>query len=472
MERSFDEGPGIGFFAPYFGLFDEAMPPWFRSDRARHADIVRSILESHGRVVFPGLVDSLERAEEVADEFERSGVEILVLSPTMAAPPAYAGAVLDRLPNAPVVVVAAQDRASVPDGYDTTAATQRSLPVGFVMITNVLVRRGRPFASVVGVAGSEDFQERLADALTGGRAAVSVRNMMLLQVGEPIEGYDDVLVEADDLIALGIGIVSVSATELAGAFTGISGAEVDEQQRQDILDFDAAGVDVDVHRRSARLTCALRQLCAESGVAGGTVNCHGGHFRWSDDVGITACLAVSRLTAEGCPFSCTGDIPTAIALTLGRSIAGSALYCELYQLDFNGNWLLVANGGEGDVTIRAPGSTPRLLPEDHYMGVHGPGTAVAFPLPIGAATLLSLTPTPAASRPWRLIVAHGEIIGSRHEAMDGPNGMFSFAKHDVRSGFAAWCAAGATHHAVLLPGHRGAAIDVAGAALGIDARII
>ena len=147
-------------------------------------------------------------------------------------------------------------------------------------------------------------------------------------------------------------------------------------------------------------------------------------------------------------------------------MAGAALYCELYQLDFPGNWVLVANGGEGDLAIRAQESPVRLLPEDHYMGDHGPGTAVAFELAKGPATLISMSPAETTGG-WVLVGAEGEILDSKHHRMEGPNGMFRFGSGPVEESFTRWCEAGATHHAAVLPGRHGDILRLTARMLGI-----
>jgi L-arabinose isomerase len=143
----------------------------------------------------------------------------------------------------------------------------------------------------------------------------------------------------------------------------------------------------------------------------------------------------------------------------------------LYAVDGPGDWILAANGGEGHIALAEAGSV-RLLPEEQYAGVCGAGVAVAFQCAPGPATLASLTPLDAAVGGWRLIVAEGEIIGSEHPTMEAPNAMVRLAGVPALEGYAAWCEAGASHHAAVLPGHRRA--DLAGVAdvLGIECRVI
>mgnify|MGYP003307268463 CR=1 FL=1 len=84
--------------------------------------------------------------------------------------------------------------------------------------------------------------------------------------------------------------------------------------------------------------------------------------------------------------------------------------------------ILIANGGEGDFSINFNEPNLRILPEDHYMGSNGPGVAVQFNINEMDATLISITPTYINNnREWRIILAEGRVLDSKHHNMEGPN---------------------------------------------------
>ena len=466
MPSGSDGSLRIGLLSVYFGLFDAAMPPEFRQDRTAFAEAMRERLERFGSVVYPGVVDSDDTGREAGRVFVEAGVDVIVFAPTMAAPPSYGWEAVRDLPHVPLVAVGAQELEEVPDDYATEEATRRSLPVGLVMFTNVLVREGRPFTTLISTVGSDDLDAALAGTLRAVDAAAMVRNTRMLAIGAPISGYLDVEVTPGELQHLGVEVIDIDADGIGAAFDAVDGMAVEGLMADLRNGFDASAVDDATLQRSARLAIAMDRLCGQHGANAGAVNCHGDVLRWNDQVGITACLGVALCTRDGTPFACTGDIPTGIALAIGKRLAGSALYCELYQMDFPGDWILLANGGEGDLSIRAPSSTVRLLPEDHYMGNHGPGTAVAFELPEGPATVISLTPINHTGG-WVLVGAEGRILDSKHHGMEGPNAMFRFDSGDVASAYARWCEAGATHHAGVLPGHQGDVLRRTAETLGI-----
>jgi L-arabinose isomerase len=470
MGRRQDARLRIGQLSVYFGLFDAAMPGEFRADRTRYALEVGALLSRHGDVTYPELVDSDDAGRRAGGAFAAHAVDVVVYAPTMAAPPSYAWEAVRDLDGVPIVTLAAQEITSVPADYDTEEATRRSLPVGLAMFTNVLVREARPFLAVAGVLGSDELEAKLERALAAARAARLVRGGRLAMIGGPLPGYLDIEADPAALAALGPQVVDVPRAELNDSFARVEQAAVDDAAEQTRARFPAGAVPAAVLERSVRLALAVEQLCDRHEIDAGAVNCHSDVLRWNPEIGITACLAVARLSQAGRPFSCTGDLPTALALAIGKVLAGAALYCELYAMDVAQDWVLAANGGEGDTDIRAPGTPVRLLPEEHYMGDRGPGTAVAFDVRSGPATLAGLSPARGVQGGWVLVAAQGTVIGAGFEALEGPNARFRFAGGPVTESFERWCEAGATHHAALLPGEHAASLRIVARLLGIEVR--
>lgn len=461
--------PRIGLLAVRFSLFDAAMPPDFPAGRRHYAQQAAALLAEIGDVVAPGVVEDETTAAAAVAQLAEAGVDAVVFWPTMAAPPSWLDDLLDALPSVPVIVVVAQEAATVPDDYDTDQATARSLPVGAVMGTNVLARRQRPFDVVVGQLGSE-LTEAIGRAVRAATTAAHIRRLRLGVIGAPIDGYTDVQVTPAQLDELGVTTVDLG-DQLVDAFEQVT-PDDGQLLLDELADDWTASAPAPVLERGARLAVALERLVRDHQLDGGAVNCHGPRLRFDPRIGITACLGVSRCSAQGRPFACTGDIPTAVALALGRRLAGAALYCELYQLDLERDWILVANGGEGDWSYRDRARPAALLAEDHYAGAAGAGVAVSFAIPSGPATLISLSPEAGDGGRWRLVSASGTVLGSDHPTMEGPNAMFRFDGLGVADAYARWCRAGATHHAALLPGDQLDDLARVASILGIDHRSV
>jgi L-arabinose isomerase len=224
---------------------------------------------------------------------------------------------------------------------------------------------------------------------------------------------------------LGPQVVDIEAPDLQKAYREVCEADVDRllghlsAQKWRIIE------DWPELRASVRLAVTLEGLCRIHAADGGAVNCHGPLFRENSATGIVACLGVSLLSAEGRPFACTGDLPAALALRIGKELTGSALYCEYYAREGDSGLILIAAGGEGDTTISQADAPIEVYPNRHYPGLNGCGACVKFRLRPGPATILSFSPT---SGGWRLIWATGDVIESYFPGMTGPNALFRFSQ--------------------------------------------
>lgn len=445
-----------------FTLFDPQMGPEFSARMRQHAARSAAILRDEFDVIETPLIESEEDAAKVADFLATAAPEAVVFAPAMAAPPSYGEIALSRT-SAPIVIWNAPAIRRLPDDLRQGEATVHSTSVGAVMLGNVLVRAKRPASVVTAAHDDAPALERLRRIVRAVAAAGSLRGARVLRVGDPIPGYRDVEASESDLSALGITEVAVERTHWEELVTSLDARAVETAWKRCTADWQ--GDPGPAAERSARVAVALDRLLAEHGAIAGTVNCHGPWFRWSPLVGVTACLGVACQTAAGRPMSCTGDLPTAIALYLARRIAGAALYCECYTPEIDSGLVLLAAGGEGDPAWADPPGAVRLEANEHYPGEHGPGTSVSFALRRGPATLLSLSPVHGT---WRLAWAPGEIIETRYRTMGGPNAMFRFDSGRGDGALSRWIISGATHHNALAPGRLDLEIPALAGALGIE----
>ncbi len=444
-----------------FILFDPQMGPDFPARMRAHAARSAAILREGFDVIETPLIESEADAARVADIVEAARPEAVVFAPAMAAPPSYADIAVSRT-TAPIVIWNAPAILRLPDDLRQDEATVHSTSVGAVMFGNVLVRTGRPAAVVTAAHDDPAALQRLRRIVRAVAAAGSLRGARVLRIGDPIPGYRDVESSEADVAALGLTEVAIPPDEWERLVS-----EVPRDAAEKLLEGCRARWQGDpgpAAERSGRVAVALERLLVEHDAVAGTVNCHGPWFRRSPVVGVTACLGVACQTEAGRPVSCTGDLPTAIALYLARRMAGAALYCECYAPEIVTGLVLVAAGGEGDPAWAEPPGAIRLEANEHYPGEHGPGTSVSFALRRGPATLLSLSPTRDG---WRLAWAPGEIVETRFPRMGGPNAMFRFDSGPGGDALSRWIISGATHHNALAPGRLDLEVPALAATLGI-----
>jgi L-arabinose isomerase len=451
----------VGLVSVRFKLFDEQMGDDFPGRMLAHAERSASLLEQSFEVVRTPLIEDDADAHRVGALLAADAPDAVVFAPAMAAPPSYARAALGAC-DAPLVIWNAPSIERIPADYHQDEATVHSTTVGALMFANVLVRDGRRAPVVTAAHGDRAAIERLTRTVRAAAVAGSLRQATLLRVGDPIAGYLDIEADAAQLEQLGVREVALDQHDWEARVAGVDPARA--AALVDELDDRWSGDPGPEVERSARVAVALEQALDEVGAIGGTVNCHGPWFRGSETVGIPACLGVACSTQAGRPLACTGDQTTAIVLCLARRLTGAALYCETYLPEIETGLVLVAAGGEGDPAWADPPTSVRLESNDHYPGVRGQGTSVAFALRRGPASLLSFSPEPGG---WVLAWGPGRVEGTRYRDMRGPNAMFRFDSGPSGEAISRWIASGATHHNALAPGSLEVEMPVLAEALGV-----
>ena len=455
--------PKVGVLSCYFPLFEKQMPPGFRQDRETVARSYAELLARDFDVVDAGTLASDADGARANAVLREARPDVVVFAPSMAAPPSYVAHALSGL-DAPLVIWNGPTIERLPDGLTQAQATVNSSQVAAVMLANALVRESKPFASVTASPSDPEDTAVLVRTVRAAAAASLLRGASVLRVGAWLPGYLDVESTAAELARLGVTEESVSVERLDDAFDAVA----DDRVEHGLAELDGRGWtrrEGAADERSMRLALALDDLARSVNAVAATVNCHSEVLRWNPKVGITACLGASLLTAAGVPVSCTGDLPTALALVLARALTGRALYCEFYTPERETGLMLLAAGGEGDPAWADPAQPVVVEPNDHYPGEHGAGASLSFRLEQGPATALSLSP---AGDTWRLAWATGEIVEARYDTMGGPNGMFRFDSGAAFEAGARWIASGATHHNALARGRLDVEIPVLARALGIE----
>lgn len=449
--------PTIGLVTPSFRLFDEQMPPSFRRGLVKRAERLRAALETEFDVVHRGLVSDFPDAGEANEHLKAGRIEVAVVAPTMAAPPGFTAEATAGL-DVPTVIWNTAATKRLAAGLDQAAAHEDTALLGALMFSNTLVRRGTE--PIVVSAGLDDSGQvrRVRATIRAAAAASAMRRAIVLRIGDPIDGYTNVLATEEDCAVLGVTERRIGVDELTEEFVAAGGDAADDIGAL----VDRLGWTGDSDERSRRLAAAIRKLVETYGADCGTVNCHGPWFRSSPDIGIVGCLGVSLCATEGVPISCTGDLPTALALKLARDIAGASLYCEIFAFETDTGLALLANSGEGDPAVGD--GNPHMAPTQYYPGRRGAGTAVGFPVARGPVTLVSLTPT---RRNWRLACATGEVVESRYPGLGAPNAMFRFDRGGAEA-IDRWLSAGPVHHHALAPGRISDLLAVAARVLGAE----
>ena len=444
---------------PYWDFWESAVEGDLRADREGLLASAAEVVAAHANVVRAVVVDSDRSAPDVVAGLGE--VHAVVVVASMAAPPATAMAVLDLLPGVPVVIWAVSRREAQKEDFSHSDVTTEGSTVGGPMVGSALARLGRPFSVV---ASTIEAPGAIAAETRRAVAAGRVSRSRILRVGDAMPGYTTVVAPSGGLDRLGIDIVDVPAQDFARLTRQVARADVTSAVHAIRADFAVVGdIDQDGLSRAAAAEVVLRRIVSDHDCAAGAFNCHQAELRPDPGFGIAPCLALGRLTTTGTPFTCTGDVLTAIAMLVVQSLGRPTLYHEVEALDHDTDEAILANSGEHDARL-CGGSVPSLVDNAWYRDDPVTAPCARFTVPAGPASLVGFVLAPEA----RLVVAEGAFTGREAPSTGTPHAGFRFASGTVGEAWPRWCEAGVVHHAAATDAH--VADDLAGVArhLGVE----
>jgi L-arabinose isomerase len=409
-----------------------------------------AFLGTEGEVVCHEWVATIAQASEANRRLRQLAPDAVVVIPLVAVFSGLASACLDAL-DCPIFIWSLQAHQRVAPDCDLTALIRNSGNLGATALANILVRDGRKFRVISGAGDPASGSPALVRLLAATRAATGLKSARIGIIGEAFAGMSDVALNCDWFHTnVGTTFSIISTGELAQAYASVQDSQVAEARRQLVDSFQVDSLRVEEETRSLRLMIAVDELVALHQLNAAAFNCHGDNCLRNPAIGVTGCYAVSLLTSAGCPLTCTGDVCTAIAMFVLRTMSGTSQYLELDMVDTVHDFVLLANGGEADLSLAR--GTPRVVGNQNFSGVHGRGASFDFVPRDGQATLLSYTPS-FTNRKGRFVVAAGAVESIKLERMKLYHQRFRFAGSSAAHGFEGWCEAGAVHHAALSLGH-------------------
>jgi L-arabinose isomerase len=367
------------------------------------------------------------------------------------------------------VVWTANRERRVPSDFDHQRITSEGATVGTPMLTNVLVRSGRPFELAVGLVDDDGVVAAVAEALRLGAVASRLRRARIGRVGPVFQGYDCVDADDDRLrAATGIEAVRIDAAELRELYLAVEPGRVAELERETRAGYEVdPGAEGDVLARSLRAACALDDLVERHRLDAGAVNCHVPEIRFGPEVGIAPCFALGRQTSRGVPWACAGDVVTAVAMLTLKLLGAASQYHELETLDYETGELVIASSGEFDLDFA--GERPRLIRNLWYDADPHCGACAVFAAARGPATLVGFTELDSPEPGYRYVVAPGEFTGTGWPGVGTPYAAFRFGSGPAVEAWTRWCRAGANHHSAATPGDVAAAVETVARFLGAEA---
>ncbi|HEY6478488.1 MAG TPA: L-fucose/L-arabinose isomerase family protein [Streptosporangiaceae bacterium] len=456
--------PRIGILGIMQDLYDD-MIPGIAQRQAGYAAELAAQLDSVGEFITAEPIKHREDAERVMGEFERAGLDgVLVVMLTYG--PAMRVARLLSQSRLPICLANIQPEPSVTPAWDMADMTYNQGVHGAQDTANAMVRAGRRFHVLTDDWKADSFREDVGRWARAAAAVTRWRSLKVAIFGYAMNDMGDIRVDESALIrSLGPEILAVAPGDMYRGMQAVTAGQVAEVIAAEDGRFEIdPRLSADEREDHARMQVAIKAILDDRGFGAYTA-----HFDAIGEDGRFSRLplaAASTLMAEGYGYAAEGDVLTACLVSAGHELIGDAHFTEMYAMDFPSDSVLMSHMGEGNWKVARTDRPVKLIKRPLGIGRLEDPPTFLFQYQPGPATLATLVSLEGER--FRLVVAEGENLDSQElPALEMPYGQFRPAT-GLRTFLNGWLTAGGPHHEVMNLGHHAAAWRVFCQLAGIE----
>jgi L-arabinose isomerase len=442
--------PRIGLLSLTLELYQKLIPDTIAQYRRFHERCCETLAKV-GRVIDNALCCRREDVDQAVARMEAAGADMLVIvlqsySPSLVSLPALLRTSL------PLLIWNTQSLAEITPELSITEINENHGMHGAQDLCNCLKRARRQFGIVAGHYQDPCHLEDLRGWLDAAHAVSRSRRLKVGMLGEPFHGMGDFGVDETMMAAVwGPSVERLTLNELAEALENVSQDELDDEMARDREKFDfAEDIELEDHRRSARLSMALRRLVEERRLDALTMNFMA--FGRDTRIETVPYLGLSHLMAEGLGYAGEGNVTVA---ALGALLGGTFSRCnftEMFTPDHRNNRILFYHMAEGNYSMAKAGHRPRLKKVPFFIEPAKPYLTPIYAYEPGPSTFVNVT-TDSEGR-FYLITFEADVIDfSIHDRLNAPHFL---AQVQGRLGqfLDSYGLSGGTHHLCRVEGRR------------------
>lgn len=479
IERKTKRYARIGVFAVAHAVYWEQFPGLYDNIMKYHKDFIELLAKNDVEVVDFGMVDSSEKAFNVADEIAGSKCDILMCNMVTYATSSVFAPIIRNL-NLPVILVALQPLECL--DYDkacTFMQLENDNICSVPEFTGVAIRLGKKINDVIiGTLYNDSAAEKeLAKWCDIAKVLHDLKGARFGLMGHSLEAMYDMHTDPTAVsAAFGVHVPLLEIDDVLDVYSTVTEEEIQEKIAVIDAEFDMPEpkadpvtsklTDADKYQ-AAKTSVALDKFIEKYNLTGLAYYYEGQEDSLHRKVATTFIVGNSILNAQGIPMCGEFDLKTCIAMFIMDRLDIGGSFAELHPFDFKEDFILV--GHDGPHHLRIAEGKPILRSLKKYHGKPGSGASVEFKLKEGPITMLSISQT--ADGKFKFVVGEG-ISKKGAIPATGNTNTRGFFEPTTKEFVKKWVMAGPTHHCALGIGHHADTISTIADILGIECVII
>jgi len=396
-----------GGFFEYWRMYPRTLKETIEKDN----QVVLERLSQKHQLVYPGLVDSMDSADEAGRCFRDEQINLLIFTERTYVPDTYIHQTLSHIPRVPLLFYISQshDTFNLKTDYEGTLRNSGMMSI-VQLVAGFRKMNIYPHLEVVvgGIHDDEAYREieRYIDVVT---IYEQLKTMTIGVIGHVFRGmydfeYDKTMVKG----MLGPEVVHVQICHLLDLWETISAEDAEAQKliKKVHSTYQVEGVEERDIIGAARVAVALKKLVHRFRLDGLVLL--GQHYVEAKTKA-TSYLGMAELHAEGKSLGVTeGDVLGLIMMKIMRHFTGlTPFFGEWAEFDVQRNAMMLLGHGYADPTQAKKGTVLKITPTPEQWGFEGKGFSFEMTFDPGPVTFGHFI---RDAKGWRMLISGGEIM--------------------------------------------------------------
>lgn len=426
-------------------------------------------LSQNHDIIYPGLVETLDTADDAGRRFRNEHIDLLVISEGTYCPDYFVHQALAHLPeNTPLICFASQAHSKIDfsSGYDQSL--RNSGPMGIVQLTGGFRKMGK-FEKYEVVAGAVDDDEVYEDIERYIQVFTTIKNLKSMTiglVGHVFRGMYDFNFDKTAVTGkFGPHVMDINIDHLMSIYeeNGDSDPRIRSLCEKAKATYTVLDLEDEDIMRSARLGIALQDLVERYKLNGLVVL---GQHHIEVKANASCYLGLSEILSTDQAIAVTeGDVLGCIMSKVLKDFTGhTPFYGEWEEIDKSLNAIMLLGHGFIDPRECRPDRPVYIKPACENWGFSGNSVGFEAAYKPGPITM---THTIQDTKGWRLLISEGELLDTPPMKINESSMIISVDK-PVKQYFEQLMRYGFSHHSIAVPGRVGKQLECFARQLDIE----
>lgn len=462
INRHEDNTVKVGLLAVGYFEYWRMYPP-LREIVERDLKAISEHLAAKTDIVYPGMVDSMDKAEQAGQAFAKARVKIVVVVEGTYLPDFMVMHVLEHVPDAHVILFNTQNGQDVNPKDNYQATMRNSALIGITQLSGSFTKAKKNYDVIVGEASEDKCYEQIAQIVRARTTINKLRSYNIGLVGHVFRGMFDLEFDKGSVRGiLGPEVISIQVDHLIDIWKDVPVKLVKDNTEKLAGRFKINGITQDDIERSVRLGIAMERVTEKYKL---NSLCFLGQHYIEKMTGAPARIGASLMLEKGFMVACEGDIGGLVMMEMMHCLTGKIpVQMEWGQFDRKNNALFLLGHGIASPCLASNHKEITLTCAPEEWGFEGNGVNWEMIAKPGDVTLGHLMCTPQG---WRMLISQGKSIkyptlpcNEIHAMVQVDSSIEDYLKKLIKLGV--------THHVILVHGQCQNELEIIADKIGVN----